>query len=78
MSHRSRIYVEYQRDGSKPKGARVVLSFRGFFGGVTKAAYTDRDGVCIVEHAMVGTADVIVSGKTCGSFRAPGETVVFL
>ncbi|MBX3451336.1 MAG: hypothetical protein KF777_17340 [Planctomycetaceae bacterium] len=73
----SRIHVQY-RDGSKPKGTRVVLSFRGCFGGVTKAGYTDTYGVALVEHASTGEADVIVSGKTRGSFRAPGETAVFI
>lgn len=77
MTQRSHIYTQY-RDGSKPKGVRVVLSFRGFFGGVTSAAYTDRYGECVIEHASVGMADVIVSGTKRGSFRAPGETVVFL
>lgn len=75
--NRSKIYVQY-RDGSKPKGVRVVLSFRGWSGGVTKAFYTDAYGVALVEHASTGEADVIVSGRTCGSFRTPGETVVFM
>lgn len=73
----SKIHVQY-RDGSKPKGVRVVLSFRGVFGGVSKATYTDIHGVALVEHASSGTADVIVSGTTRGSLRAPGETVVFI
>ena len=74
--HHTKIHVQY-RDGSKPKGVRVVLSFRGFGGG-TKPAYTDRYGTAIVEHASTGTADVMVSGKRCGSLHAPGETVVFI
>ena len=75
--HRSLIHVSY-RDGSKPKGMRVSLSFHGLMGGVTKDFYTDKDGTAIVEHASTGTVDVIVSGTKYGSFRAPGETVVFL
>jgi hypothetical protein len=66
------------RDGSKPKGVRVVLSFQGFFAGMSKPAYTDAYGVASVEHSGTGQADVIVSGSTRGSLRAPGETAVFL
>ena len=75
--NRSKIYVQY-RDGSKPKGVRVVLSFRGWTGGVTKPVYTDAYGVAVVKHASTGEADVIVGGTTRRSFRAPGETVVFV
>jgi hypothetical protein len=67
--------VQY-RDGSKAQGIRVVLSIHGR--GMSKSAFTDRHGTAIVEHASVGTADVIVRGKRRGSFRAPGETVVFV
>lgn len=75
--HHSKIYVEYG-DGSKPKGAKVVLGFRGMLGGMTKAAYTDSHGVAIVEHSSTGQADVYVGGKKLGSLHAPGETVVFI
>jgi hypothetical protein len=75
--NRSKIHVQY-RDGSKPRGVRVVLSFRGLFGGVTQAAYTDKYGTAIVAHAGTGRADIIVGGKNVGSFHAPGQTVVFL
>lgn len=70
----SRIHVQC-RDGSKPTGARVSL---GFSTGVTRDVFTDRDGVALLEHATVGRAEVYVNGKRCGSFRAPGETAVFL
>ena len=73
MNH-SKIHVQY-RDGSKPKGVRVVL---GFSGGMTKEAYTDSYGTAIVQHSSVGHADVYVSGKKCGSLHAPGETAAFI
>jgi hypothetical protein len=73
MNH-SKIYVQY-RDGSKPKGTKVVL---GFSGGMTKPAYTDHYGVAIVEHASTGRADVYVSGKKVSTFHAPGETTAFI
>jgi hypothetical protein len=72
----SRIQVSY-RDGSKPKGVKVVLGFTGLLGGMSKAAYTDQYGVALVSHSGTGQADVYVSGKKLGSFHAPGETVVF-
>lgn len=72
--YRSKVFVQY-RDGSKPKGAKVVL---GFSGGMTKPTYTSAYGEVLIEHASTGRADVFVSGKKCGSFIAPGETVVFL
>lgn len=67
--NRSVIYVQY-KDGSKPKGQKVVL---GFSGGMTKPAFTDRDGMAVVEHASKGNATVYVSGANKGSFRAPGK-----
>ena len=73
MNH-SKIHVQY-RDGSKPKGVRVVL---GFSTGMTKEAYTDSYGTAIVQHSSVGRADVYVSGKKCGSLHTPGETAVFI
>jgi hypothetical protein len=75
--HLSKIHVSYH-DGSKPKGAKVVLGFTGMLGGMTKAAYTDAYGVALVEHASTGNADVYVSGNKVGSLRAPGQTVVFI
>ena len=70
----STIHVSY-RDGSKPKGIRVVL---GFSGGTTREFYTDRNGDVVVEHASTGRADVYVSGNKVGTFHAPGETAVFI
>ena len=73
----SKIQVSY-RDGSKPKGAKVVLGFTAGLGGMTKLAYTDDYGVALVEHSSVGNAEVYVSGNKVGSFHAPGETAVFI
>lgn len=73
MNH-SKINVQY-RDGSKPKGVKVVL---GFSGGMTKPAYTDSQGVAVVDHSSTGRADVYVSGSKVGSLQVPGETVVFI
>jgi hypothetical protein len=72
--HYSKIHAQY-RDGSKPKGVKVVL---GFSTGMTKAAYTDANGIAIVEHASTGHADIFVSGQKRGSLHAPGETAVFV
>ena len=69
--NRSMIYVQY-KDGSKPKGTKVVL---GFNGGMTKPAYTDRDGRAVVEHSSTGRATVYVSGSSKGTFQAPGTFV---
>jgi hypothetical protein len=70
----SEIIVQYG-DGSKPKGTKVVL---GFSGGMSKASYTDHQGVAIVEHASTGHADVYVSGSKVGSLSAPGRKAVFI
>jgi len=75
--YRSKIFVQY-KDGSKPKGVKVVLGFSGLFGGMTKAAYTDSYGQAIVEHASRGRATIYVRGSNKGSLNAPGETVVFI
>lgn len=76
-NYRSIVHVQY-KDGSKPKGAKVTLGFGGLFGGVTKAFYTDRDGRAIIEHASKGNATIYVRGSKRGTFKAPGETVVFI
>lgn len=77
--YRSIVYVQY-KDGSKPKGVKVVLEIEGglFSGGMTKSFYTDRDGRAIIEHASRGKATVYVKGSKKGTFNAPGETVVFI
>jgi hypothetical protein len=72
--NRSIVYVQY-KDGSKPKGTKVSL---GFSGGISKPAYTDRDGMAVLEHTSTGQAKVYVSGANKGSFRAPGTFVVTL
>ena len=72
--NRSMIYVQYKY-GSKPKGKRVTLGFRP---GVTKAFFTDREGLAIVEHTSTGKATVYVSGSDKGAFNAPGTFVVTL
>lgn len=63
----------YFRDGSPCSNARVVL---GFSGGNSCEAFTNSRGEAIVEHASSGTATVYVRGKSYGTFRAPGSTVV--
>lgn len=73
----SKIHVQYG-DGSKPRGARVVLGFTSLLGGMTSAVYTDDRGTAIVGHSSKGQADVYVGGVKCGSLHAPGETVVFI
>ena len=75
--HYSKIHVSH-RDGSKPKGAKVVLGFTSVLGGMTKPAYTDQYGVALVPHSSAGNADVYVSGTKVGAFHAPGETAVFV
>lgn len=72
--NRSIVYVQY-RDGSKPKGKKVVL---GFSGGMSKPGFTDRDGMAMIEHASTGTATVYVDGRSRGTFRAPGQFAVTL
>ena len=72
--NRSMVYVQFS-DGSKPKGKKVVL---GFSSGITKAFYTDRDGLAVVEHSSKGKATVYVSGSKKGTFKSPGTFVVTL
>lgn len=69
------VHVQH-RDGSPARQVRVVLGFEGFFGGMTRETYTDRDGVAVVEHPSAGRAKVYVSGKAYHSFHAPGRTAV--
>lgn len=68
----STIFVNYS-DGSPCSNTKVVL---GFSSGMSKPAYTDRQGAATVEHSSTGSATVYVSVKNCGSFRAPGRTSV--
>ncbi len=72
--HRSKIYVSY-KDGSKPQNKKVVI---GLPSGMSKPAFTDRDGVVIVEHESIGGATVYIDGKNVGTFSVPGETAVFI
>lgn len=73
----SKIHVQYA-DGSKARGARVVLGFSGLLGGMTKTVYSDTHGEALVQHSSSGNAIIYVNGNECGKMSAPGETVVFL
>ncbi len=77
--YRSIVYVQ-NKGGGKPKGISVSLSISGglLSGGTTKTFYTDRDGKAIIEHSSSGLATVYVKGSKKGTFRVPGETVIFL
>ena len=70
--NRSVVHVQ-RKDGSKAKGAKVVL---GFTMGMTKPAFTDREGKAEVEHESRGHATVYVDGSSRGTFSAPGSTSV--
>ncbi len=65
--------VIQRRDGSAAQHVRVVL---GFPSGNTDDCYTDAYGQAVVEHSSVGRATVYVSGRSCGSFHAPGKYAV--
>lgn len=69
----STIFVSY-RDGSTGSGIKVALSFDA--GGMSQQAFTNSQGQAVVEHSSIGRATVFVSGKSCGSFVAPGRTAV--
>ena len=77
--YRSIVYVQY-KSGRKPKGVRVSLSISGglLSGGTTKTFYTDSEGKAIIEHSSSGLATVYVQGSKKGTFRVPGETVIFI
>ena len=68
----STIIVQYG-DGTPVRHVRVVL---GFQAGMTNEFFTDNYGQAVVEHASVGNAKVYVSGKSYGSFHAPGRMAV--
>jgi hypothetical protein len=68
----STIIVQHA-DGSPCRKVKVVL---GFPGGMTPAAYTDHYGAVTIEHRSTGKATIYVSGRSCGSFHAPGRTSV--
>lgn len=70
----SKVHVQF-RDGSVPKGKKVEISINGAF---AKAAYTDSSGTAVIEHSSSGSAKVYVNGSCVGTFRAPGETAVFV
>ncbi len=68
----STIFVNYS-DRSPCSSTKVVL---GFSAGMTPSGFTDNRGSVTIEHSSTGTATVYVSGKSCGSFHAPGKTSV--
>jgi len=75
---RSIIYLQ-SKNGSKPKGKRVVLSIDGVFsGGMTKPVYTDHEGKAVIQHSSRGNASVYVNGKDMGRFKCPGEKYIII
>lgn len=72
--HRSVIYLQ-TRQGSKPKGKKVVLHFSS---GMTSPVYTDGEGKVVIEHSSKGNATVYVNGRNKGQLKCPGEKYIFL
>jgi len=68
----STIFVAYP-DGSPCSNAKVVL---GFSSGMSSPGFTDRRGSVTIEHSATGHATIYVSGKSRGTFHAPGRTSV--
>ena len=71
----SSVITVQHRDGGAVRKVRVSL---GFVEGNARPAYTDDHGTAIIDHASTGRATVYVSGRSCGSFHAPGRTSVII
>ena len=65
----STIFVSYP-DGSPCSRTKVVL---GLPSGMSQPGFTDDRGQVTIQHSSTGQATVYVSGKDCGSFRAPNN-----
>ena len=63
--YRSVVYLQ-TRQGSKPRGKKVVLQFSA---GMTPPAYTDGEGKVVIEHSSKGNATVYVNGRDMGMFN---------
>lgn len=75
---KSVVYLQ-KKNGSKPKGQRVVLSIAGVLsGGMTKAVYSNSDGVAVIQHSSKGKAELYVNRKSHGTMRVPGEKYIFI
>lgn len=71
----SKIIVSH--NGGRPaKNIKVKLGFHGIARGMSHSAYTNSNGVAIIEHSGRGRADVYISGKKNHTFTAPGTTAV--
>ena len=63
--------------GKWEKNARVVLCWDGFLNaGMSRAVYTDANGIAEVQHSSSGKADIYINGKRCGTMQTPGSKTV--
>ena len=71
------IKVYNSKYGKWEKNAKVVLGWDGFLNlGMSKAVYTNSDGMAEVQHASSGQATIYVNGKSYGKMKTPGSKTV--
>lgn len=71
------IKVYNSKYGKWEKGARVVLNWSGLLSsGMSKAVYTDSDGLAEIQHRSSGQATIYINGKVYGKMKTPGSKTV--
>lgn len=77
MKHKSKITV--YRNSKPVSGIRVTLEYTGWSqSGFTSPAFTDSNGVAIIEHASTGPANIWIDGARKGQMNTPGGDLIYL
>lgn len=69
----TRVTVRHP-DGGVATKTKVTMNIVGgglFNGGWCKEAFTDNNGVAVIEHTSPGTGEIYVGGKLVGKLRVP-------
>lgn len=71
------VKVCWQHNGKPAENRKVVLSFDGFFSGMSKYEYTNHNGEAHFDNDP-GPGKVYVDGKTAYSGRLEGRIVAYV
>ena len=71
------VKVYDSKYGKWMKNAKVVLGWDGFLNlGMSKAVYTNSNGLAEINHSSKGQATIYVNGKKVGKMKTPGSTTI--
>lgn len=71
--------ISVHRNGQPAANIKITLEYTGLTqSGFTSPAYTNSDGIALVEHSSTGKANVYINGSKIRSIDTPGSHIFHL